>query len=150
MKLIFLLLSAVILNGCACQLTPLEKAGKEWVTQYPSNFNGIPIEFKEVTENTIKAAIEELKEAPIIQITPEKVQSYTGVKLSEPTNGKYFLVRAVHGYFSSGEYTVTYDGKSLFVHHQSLGSCMLYYQRALVLILPSKPNQVFIGVNVAS
>jgi len=139
----------VILNGCACQLSSQEKAGMDWVTEYPSNFNGKPVEFREVDENNIKNAIETLKEVPVRQISPDEAQAYTGVKLPEPSHGKYYLVRAVHGYLGSGGYEVTYDGESLLINHSSLGSCMLYYQSALVLQLQKEPNKVFVEVNVA-
>lgn len=142
----------VFISGCACSLSPAERAGEEWVADHLVDDGGsalTDIAFYEVDELHRDAARAELSTRPLVGIGSEQAAAYTGGNLSLPDHKQFYLVRAVYGYLGSGGYDVRSNGSLLVVHHSSLGSCMLYNKSALVVALDKEPAQVVVYVSVA-
>lgn len=129
----------------------LSLAGETWV----NNPEGICADFSalnklesshvvEVSRSKFEAAKSKLLNSSIVEITPDLVGFYTGLKLEDTEKGKFYLVRALFGNGGTGGFSVFTCGEDLLVSHHSLGNAKKPNETALIIRLETFPNHVYV------
>jgi hypothetical protein len=98
----------------------------------------------EVVPTKVETALAwHLASVPFAVLTCEDADFLTGGHYSCDEKAKPILVRAVYANGGTGNFTVRYDGKILFVHHGSLGDPGSVRNLPLIVCLPFVPVELF-------
>ena len=98
----------------------------------------------EVVPTKVETALAwHLASAPFAALTCEDADFLAGGHYSCDENAKPILVRAVCANGGTGNFTVRYDDKTLYVHHGSLGDPGLVRNLPLIVSLPFVPVELF-------
>jgi hypothetical protein len=86
-----------------------------------------------------------LERSPIVQLRTSQIEGFVGRRVTPPMNTRPYLVRALYYDRGTGRYSVNYRGKSLWVHHQSLGPASVPMKRdALVVFINAEVAQIYV------
>ncbi len=86
-----------------------------------------------------------LEENAAVGITSDQVARFLGKAVQPPSGTKFFLLRGVALNESTGNFSVFYQGRLVWVYHGSLGKRPApMKRRALIAALNSQPQEVFV------
>jgi hypothetical protein len=84
------------------------------------------------------------------RVSAEEAAAYAAEPLAVAEHEAVYLVRALYLNRGTGGFMVTFDGRDLFVRHDSLGRCAAPMGRQPLLVaLPGAPEHVYVSVGMA-
>lgn len=168
MKIIFavcLILAASLLQGCNGTLkfgqrtAPKRYPKDSWYKAVPPDlrawdWNEIGVaDIHEVLEKTQSKSQRMLLKQEVMELSASQFQALTGKPVADSSaqSKRPYLVRAVYFHRKAPGFSVHYDGARIWVHHDSVGTYRPpMKRRALVVLLNSRPQEVFVTCSIYS
>jgi hypothetical protein len=95
------------------------------------------------------ALVWHLAKVPFAVLTCTDADFLAGGHYNCDGSKKPVLVRAVYANGGTGNFTIRYDGRTLYIHHGSLGNLGAAKNLPLIVNLPSTPTEVYAWVSSA-
>lgn len=102
----------------------------------------------EVQHSRFEVAKQKLQNLSIVEVTENLASWYSGRKIQNSGEARFYLVRAVFGHGGTGGFSVFNCDGNLLISHHSLGNRQEPKESALIVKLTSPPKNVYVKFSI--